>query len=117
MRGPGRRERDAQPGESVASITDAAGPLSDDVAQRTRRYLVQMAIRTACLVGAVVVDHWTRWVLVVGAVVLPYTAVIAANAGQDRPSDPGTFLPPATPLALPGGATDPGAGPPSGPRP
>jgi len=84
-------------------ITTAPTALTDDVAARTRRYLVQMSIRVVCFAGAVAVDHWTRWVLLAGAVVLPYVAVIGANAGRERRTDPGTFVAPA-PAALPPGA-------------
>ena len=44
-----------------------------------------MAIRTVCFVGAVIawqtVGAWLGAVLFVGAIVLPYTSVILANAG------------------------------------
>ena len=83
----------------VTRITTAATPLADDVAQRTRRYLVQMTVRVVCFIGAVALDHWTRWLLLAGAVVLPYVAVVLANAGRERGTDPGTFL---EPPALPG---------------
>ncbi len=43
-----------------------------------------MAIRTACFIGAVVVDGWLRWVLVVGAFLLPYVAVVMANVASPR---------------------------------
>ncbi|MBX9244484.1 DUF3099 domain-containing protein [Actinotalea ferrariae] len=93
----------------VQSITGAAEPLTDDIARRTHRYLVQMTIRVVCFVGAVAVDHWTRWVLLVGAVVLPYVAVLLANAGRERTQGPDPYLAqaalPAAPPAdrLPGG--------------
>ena len=54
-----------------------------------------MAVRTACFVGAVAVGPgWLRWVLVAGAVLLPYVAVVFANAEGRRDdgyllSDPG----------------------------
>ena len=44
-----------------------------------------MAIRTLCFVGAVVVGPgWLRWVLVVGAFILPYIAVVMANSASPR---------------------------------
>lgn len=75
-------------------ITSARESLSDDLSRRTHRYLIQMGIRVACFIGAVVVDNWTRWLLAVGAVVLPYVAVVLANAGRSRGEDPGTFIEP-----------------------
>jgi len=44
-----------------------------------------MAIRTLCFVGAVGVGPgWLRWVLVVGAFILPYVAVVMANSASPR---------------------------------
>ena len=89
----------------VARITSAPEPLADDLARRSRRYLIQMSIRVVCFVAAVSVDHWTRWLLLAGAVVLPYVAVVLANAGRERTTDPGTFL---EATALPAGEPTPG---------
>lgn len=95
--------------DPAVRITDVPVPLSDDVSARARRYLIQMSVRVACFVGAVVIDHWTRWVLLAGAVVLPYVAVILANAGRERRSDPGTYLASPAPTLPPG--RDPHHGP------
>lgn len=43
-----------------------------------------MGIRTACFVLAIVTDGPLRWVLVAGAVFLPYVAVVLANATDRR---------------------------------
>jgi len=83
----GGRRHGADPGAEVPSITSAPEPLEEDQARRTRRYLIQMGIRIVCFVGAVLVDVlWIRLVLVAAAVVLPYSAVLFANAGRDRVS-------------------------------
>lgn len=81
----GKHER----GQAVPSVTSAREPLSDDIAHRNTRYMWQMSTRVVCFVGALVVDHWTRWILVAGAVVLPYVAVVLANAGRERPDTSG----------------------------
>lgn len=70
--------------QQVFSITSAATSHSDDLGSREKRYAISMAIRTACFVGAVIVDGPLRWVLIAGAVFLPYTSVILANAGVRR---------------------------------
>lgn len=70
--------------QEVYSITGAQSALTDDQAPRTRRYLVSMGIRTACVIAAIIVPGWPRWVLIAGAVILPYIAVVAANAGRSR---------------------------------
>ncbi len=58
------------------------------------RYLVSMGVRTACFLLAVVVHGPLRWVFVLAAIVLPYIAVVFANAGRERslPTPPEIFL-------------------------
>lgn len=65
----------------VHTVTDARTSLSEDIGRREKRYLIQMGIRTICLVLAVVVPApWPiRALFIVGAVFLPYIAVIGAN--------------------------------------
>jgi hypothetical protein len=70
--------------DDTVSITGAKVPLSEDQKQRTRRYLWSMAIRTVCFIGAILASGWLRWALVAGAVLLPYFAVVMANAGRSR---------------------------------
>jgi hypothetical protein len=65
-------------------ITTAGTSHADDIASRQKRYVMSMALRTVCFVGAVLADGWLRWVLVAGAVVLPYVAVVMANAVGSR---------------------------------
>jgi hypothetical protein len=102
----GARTGDAQ----VHSITSAAAPLGDDIDRRARRYLFQMTLRTLCFLGAVFT--WGRVptaisvALLVGAVVLPYIAVVLANAGRERPERPE----PLSPVRELGGAPVPGSG-------
>jgi Protein of unknown function (DUF3099) len=72
-------------------ITSAGTSPAEDLKMRQRRYVVSMTIRTLCFVGAVAVgDGWLRWVLVAGAVFLPYAAVVMANApgGREDPFTP-----------------------------
>jgi hypothetical protein len=64
-----------------------------------RRYLLSMGIRTVCFVLAVIalaVLHWAvvGWGLVIVAVILPYIAVVVANATRLQG---GTTLGPVTP--------------------
>ena len=71
--------------EPVYSVTSARAGQHDEISGRERRYIISMAIRTACFVGAVIawqtVGAWLGAILFVGALVLPYTSVILANAG------------------------------------
>jgi hypothetical protein len=68
----------------VHRITDADPGLTDDQRGRTRRYLVAMTIRTVCFIAAVFTPSPWRWMFAAGAVVLPYLAVVVANAGRER---------------------------------
>ena len=69
-------------------ITTAATSRQADISTRQRRYVISMAIRTLCFLGAVVVGPgWLRWVLVAGAVLLPYVAVVMANAVGTKSDD------------------------------
>lgn len=66
-------------------ITSAHASADEDRHAREQRYLFSMALRVACFVGAVAVGPgWLRWVLVAGAVFLPWFAVVAANAAAPR---------------------------------
>jgi hypothetical protein len=87
-----RRRSRAAPQEPVYQITSARRGVRDDVDSRRRRYLISMGVRTACFLGAVVAgDGWLRWVLIAGAVVLPYLAVVFANGGRGRVEDAALF--------------------------
>lgn len=72
----------------VHSITDA--PLRHSTEQHARmvRYTIAMSTRVVCFVLAAVVGVvWQSWwaaVFVAAAIVLPYVAVVDANAGGDR---------------------------------
>lgn len=67
----------------VFNITSAQRSVSEEQTGRTRRYLVSMLIRTVCVIAAIVVPGWPRWVLIAGAVTLPYLAVVIANGGRE----------------------------------
>ena len=102
-RGAAGRGKDAP---EVVSITGAPRSHSDDLDRRINRYLLSMLIRTICVVLVVVIDSPVRWVFAVGAVGLPYVAVVLANARGDRHAPP----PPAPPPAPRAAITDIAAG-------
>jgi hypothetical protein len=77
--------------EPVQSVTTARPSHSDDIDARQKRYLLIMAIRIACIPPAIIVEGWLRWAFILGAVVLPYIAVVVANAA--RRSEPGMLVP------------------------
>lgn len=72
-------------GDDAVRITTAATSPQADISARQRRYVISMTIRTLCFVAAIVVGPgWLRWVLVAAAVLLPYVAVVMANATTSR---------------------------------
>ena len=73
------------PRTEVVRITSAPESPAADLAHRQRRYVISMLIRTLCFVAAIAVgEGWLRWVLVAGALVLPYVAVVMANSASPR---------------------------------
>jgi hypothetical protein len=89
-------------------VTEARTGHSADIAYRERRYLIMMGIRTVCFLTALLmfVNHlgWLTAIPLVGALVIPYFAVIFANAArqptttrcflQDEPNLPERYVPP-----------------------
>jgi hypothetical protein len=72
-------------GADVVRITTAPESHESEMAHRQKRYMISMAIRTVCFVGAIVVGPgWLRWVLFAGAFLLPYFAVVMANSASPR---------------------------------
>ena len=67
----------------VHRITSAQSALSDDLPGRQKRYFISMMIRTLCFILTVVTPSPFRWFFLLGAVTLPYIAVIIANAGRE----------------------------------
>jgi Protein of unknown function (DUF3099) len=66
------------------SITSAGDPLSVDQSSRARRYFISMLIRTVCFIATVILPSPYRWATLIGAVLLPYIAVVIANAGREN---------------------------------
>lgn len=58
--------------------------MSEDIKERQRRYLISMAIRTACLLVAILapLPLAARVIAILAALLLPYFAVVFANAGR-----------------------------------
>lgn len=82
----------------VHSVTNAPRSLRDDRRSREIRYLMSMGIRTLCFVLAFVTTGPLRWTFVVAAFVLPYIAVVFANAGREqKKSTMSEFRPPPPP--------------------
>ncbi|WP_328891434.1 DUF3099 domain-containing protein [Streptomyces sp. NBC_00316] len=84
-------------GAEVFRITGARQGLAEDVRGRQRRYVISMSVRTVSVVLAAVLWNVERPVAVVAlalGALLPYVAVVIANAGRESPpSLPSTFVP------------------------
>jgi hypothetical protein len=101
--------------------------MSDDIAYRQRRYLIMMGVRALCFLVAVIMfaNHagWLTAIPVVGAITIPYFAVVFANGGREpsgtrgfrpyEPNLPAPYAPSGQAYAPPGrGTSDQGsAGP------
>ena len=73
----------------VQSVTSAPQSLADEQAARIKRYLLTMGVRTVCFVLAALTGTrgapWWVWgTFALLAVVLPYVAVVMANAVSPR---------------------------------
>ena len=92
---PGRRKPRS---DQAYLVTEARESRSAEISQRERRYLLLMGIRVVCFIITVVlvVNHvgWLAVLPAAGAIVLPYFAVVVANArrqtgtGSLRPYQP-----------------------------
>lgn len=73
--------------EPVYRVSGVRESRTEDVRRRQRRYGISMGIRTLCFVAAVVTHGPARWVLFTAALILPYIAVVIANAGRGPSTD------------------------------
>ncbi|GAA3657763.1 hypothetical protein GCM10022237_17270 [Nocardioides ginsengisoli] len=76
--------------DDAIRITTAGSSPQADLARRQKRYVIAMSIRTLCFIGAAISGaagiHWLWPLLIAGAIILPYVAVVAANAEDSRSS-------------------------------
>lgn len=82
------RRSTRQGDDEAIRITTAPSSRHDDIAARQRRYLLSMTIRSACFVGAILAAlaglGWLWPILIGGALILPYVAVVLANVSATR---------------------------------
>jgi len=70
---------------AIHSISNVSSGLSGDQKRRQRTYLLSMTVRTICFITAIIVHNPYRPFAIAGALLLPYVAVVAANAGIAGP--------------------------------
>lgn len=104
-----RKRGDAE----VFRITGAGPGLTDDIRKRQRRYAISMSIRTVSFLLAVLLWHVQTVFAVIALVlggVLPYVAVVIANAGREggQPLPPTLSMPTHPELGGPSEGDSPG---------
>ena len=78
MARPKRRE------QTPIRITTASAGARADIASRQKRYVITMGIRTVCVVACIFTPGWWLLIPALGAIVLPYVAVVMANAANTK---------------------------------
>ncbi|HEX3823857.1 MAG TPA: DUF3099 domain-containing protein [Mycobacteriales bacterium] len=74
--------------EDPILVTTAPISPRDERRGRERRYLITMAVRVVAVIVAIAfATGWIRVVAVILALVLPWIAVVLANAGPNRRTD------------------------------
>lgn len=72
----------------VQAITNARQAHTAEMHGRMVKYSISMGIRLVCLILVFFVTGWLQWVVIAGAVALPYFAVVLANGGSDTSALP-----------------------------
>lgn len=93
---------------SAVLITNAPKSRFEQLADRRRRYLISMGVRTVCLLLAIVVPYPpARIALVIAAIALPWLSVVGANGPLGRDSGtPAAFRRESRPALTQGPAPD-----------
>jgi len=65
--------------DKPTAITELPQSPAEERRSRVIRYSIAMGIRMVCLVLAVAIPDWWRVIPLIGALVLPYVAVVVAN--------------------------------------
>lgn len=72
--------------DGVYLVTNAGRSRRQEIDDRQKKYLIKMAVRTLCLIGAIVlytldVPFLFVLALIVASTVMPWMSVVVANAG------------------------------------
>jgi Protein of unknown function (DUF3099) len=72
-------------------VTTAGRSPADERHDRERRYLVTMGVRVAAFIAAIVLFgaglRWEAGIAIAASLILPWVAVVAANAGPKRTTE------------------------------
>jgi hypothetical protein len=76
-------KRKAKP-DAVYAISDVRSSLTHDQDDRAKKYFFSMSLRLICFVAAVLTEGPLRWTLFTASLILPWAAVVIANAGREN---------------------------------
>jgi len=92
-----RERKDGEGVEELQSITSLPESPEEERNRRFLNYSIAMGIRFVCVILCFFVQGWWLVLPVIGAVVLPYVAVVVANARMSGPGAvverPGAIVP------------------------
>ena len=87
----------------TAVITDLGSSRTAEIRERERRYVITMLFRAVCFIAATVLFHGAaRWFAIVVAVMLPWLAVVLANAPVKKRESKHAAYEPKAPRETPG---------------
>jgi hypothetical protein len=98
-----------RPDDPILVTTVRRNP-RDELRERQRRYLLTMGLRVVCWILAIVLFgvglRWEGGIAVAASLILPWVAVVAANAGPRRTAESPSLYVQEPHRALPGNDDD-----------
>lgn len=70
-----------RPAQSITSLPESP---EEETRRRQRQYAIAMGIRVLCILACVFVRGWWLLIPALGAVILPYIAVVLGNVSAKR---------------------------------
>lgn len=86
------------------SVTSLGQSPEDERKARMIKYTIAMSVRVLCLILGMVVQGWLMWVMFAGAILLPYFAVVIANAQGSGKAQPQAQAPVHETISIPANA-------------
>ncbi len=70
--------------EPAAALTELPPSPEHEQGARMRRYAITMGVRMVCVIACLFVTGWWLLIPALGAIFLPYVAVVLANAASTK---------------------------------
>ena len=81
MTNPGDPRETRRDAREVVTISDIGVSRPAEIRSRERRYVIAMLIRVVCFIAATLIFHGVaRWLAIGVAIIMPWLAVVLANA-------------------------------------